>query len=124
YRLLTGASIPPAAKLLYSYLLDRAGGRNGAVLLSSTRLASAVGLSTSAVRRNLHRLQQHGLIRLTPRYSEEGIRLTDRMTYGCGGATADSRVTASGRACREYGRRGFGSSRALGRCITVGSVEL
>ncbi|MCP3774612.1 helix-turn-helix domain-containing protein [Paenibacillus sp. MZ04-78.2] len=81
YRLLTGASIPPAAKLLYSYLLDRAGGRNGALLLSSRRLASEVGLSTSAVRRNLHRLQQNGLIRLTPRYSEEGIRLTNQITF-------------------------------------------
>lgn len=81
YRLMAGVSVPPAAKLLYSYLLDRAGGRNGTVLLSSRRLAAEVGLSTSAVRRNLHRLQQNGLIRLTPQYSEEGIRLTNQITF-------------------------------------------
>lgn len=80
YRLLAGAAVPPAAKLLYSYLLDRAGGRNGVVLLSARRLAAEVGLSSSAVRRNLHRLQQSGLIQLTARYSEEGIRLTNQIT--------------------------------------------
>ncbi|MEK4508897.1 helix-turn-helix domain-containing protein [Paenibacillus sp. FSL K6-2524] len=73
--------VPPTAKLLYCYLLDRAGGRNGTVLLSSRRLAAEVGFSSSAVRRNLHRLQQNGLIRLSPRYSEEGIRLTNQITF-------------------------------------------
>lgn len=81
YRLLAEVSVPPAAKLLYSYLLDRAGGRNGFVVLSSRRLATEVGLSASAVRRSLHRLQQHGLIQLTARYSEEGIRLTNQITF-------------------------------------------
>ncbi len=81
YRLLAGVSVSPAAKLLYSYLLDRAGGRNGTVLLSSKRLAAEVGLSTSAVRRNLHRLQKGGLIRITARYSEEGIQLTNQITF-------------------------------------------
>ncbi|ETT54670.1 hypothetical protein BSK66_24870 [Paenibacillus odorifer] len=81
YRLLSEVSVPPAAKLLYSYLLDRAGGRNGTVVLSSRRLAAEVGISPSAVRRNLHRLQHNGLIRLTARYSEEGIRLTNQITF-------------------------------------------
>lgn len=81
YRLLAEVAIPPAAKLLYSYLLDRTGGRNGVVQLSSRRLAAEVGLSPSAVRRNLHRLQQNGLIYLTARYSEEGIRLTNQITF-------------------------------------------
>ncbi|OZQ68856.1 hypothetical protein CA600_05390 [Paenibacillus sp. VTT E-133280] len=81
YRLLAEVSIPPAAKLLYSYLLDRAGGRNGTVLLSSRRLAAEVGLSSSAVRRNLHRLQEDGFIRITARYSEEGIQLTNQITF-------------------------------------------
>lgn len=81
YRLMADVSVPPAAKLLYSYLLDRAGGRNGTVLLSSRRLAAEVGLSASAVRHNLHWLQQNGLIRLTPRYSVEGIRLTNQITF-------------------------------------------
>ncbi|MCD9023483.1 helix-turn-helix domain-containing protein [Cohnella silvisoli] len=81
YRLLAEVSVSPAAKLVYSYLLDRAGGRNGFVVLSSRRLAAEVGLSASAVRRNLHRLEQHGLIKLTARYSEEGIRLTNQITF-------------------------------------------
>ncbi len=81
YRVLAGASIPPAAKLLYSYLLDRAGGRNGTVVLSSRRLAAEVGLSASAVRRNLYRLQRNGFIQITPRYSEEGIRLANQITF-------------------------------------------
>ncbi|MCU6711499.1 helix-turn-helix domain-containing protein [Paenibacillus sp. J5C_2022] len=80
YRLLAEVAVPPAAKLLYSYLLDRAGGRNGVVQLSSRRLAAEVGLSPSAVRRNLHRLLQNGLIQLTARYSVEGIRLTNQIT--------------------------------------------
>ena len=79
YRLLAGVAVPPAAKLLYNYLLDRVGRRNGVVLLSARRLAAEVGLSSSAVRRNLHWLQQNGLIQLTARYSEEGIRLTNQI---------------------------------------------
>lgn len=80
YRLLAGAGLSPAAKLLYSYPLDLAGGRNGTVWLSSRRLAAEVGLSSSAVRRNLHRLEQFGLIRLSSRYSAEGVRLTNKIT--------------------------------------------
>ncbi|MFC4770062.1 hypothetical protein [Effusibacillus consociatus] len=34
YKLLAEALVPHAAKLLYSYLMDRAGGRHGCVLLS------------------------------------------------------------------------------------------
>jgi DNA-binding MarR family transcriptional regulator len=81
YKLLTETKIPPAAKLLYSYLMDRGGGRHGAVLLSSKKLALEVGLSPSAVRRNLHRLQHAGLIRIAARYSEEGIRLSNQITF-------------------------------------------
>lgn len=81
YRVLAAITVPPAAKLLYSYLLDRAGGRSGSVRLSARRLSAEVGLSPSAVHRNLYRLQQNGLIRLTPRYSEEGIRLTNQITF-------------------------------------------
>lgn len=77
YRLLAGTALPSSAKLLYSYLLDVAGGRNG---LSSRRLAAEMGLSTSAVRRNLCRPEQCGLIRLTSRYSTEGARMTNKIT--------------------------------------------
>lgn len=39
YKLLAGAKVPPAAKLLYIYLMDRAGGRHGSILLSGKKLA-------------------------------------------------------------------------------------
>jgi predicted transcriptional regulator len=80
YRLLVGIALPSSAKLLYSFLLDVAGGGNGTVWLSSRRLAIEMGLSTSAVRRNLRRLEQCGLIRLTSRYSTEGARMTNKIT--------------------------------------------
>ncbi|WP_079913960.1 helix-turn-helix domain-containing protein [Paenibacillus sp. 32352] len=81
YQLLAKAKVSPAAKLLYSYLMDRAGGRHGCVLLSVKKLAFEVGLSPSTVRRNLHLLQRIGLLRITARYSEEGIRLTNQITF-------------------------------------------
>lgn len=81
YKLLAKAKVSPAAKLLYSYLMDRAGGRHGCVLLSVKKLALEVGLSPSTVRRNLHLLQRIGLLRITARYSEEGIRLTNQITF-------------------------------------------
>ncbi|WP_141335992.1 helix-turn-helix domain-containing protein [Paenibacillus sp. tmac-D7] len=81
YKMLAEALVPPAAKLLYSYLMDRAGGRHGSVVLSGQKLALEVGLSPSTVRRNLHRLQHIGLIRIMARYSEEGIRLANQITF-------------------------------------------
>lgn len=81
YKLLAGLKVPPAAKLLYSYLMDRASGRHGSVLLSGKKLALEVGLSPSAFRRNLQLLQHIGLIWVTARYSEEGIRLTNQITF-------------------------------------------
>ncbi|WP_144938735.1 HTH domain-containing protein [Paenibacillus sp. 32O-W] len=80
YKLLAKAKVPPAAKLPYSYLMDRAGGRHSCVLLSGKKLALEVGVSPSTVRRNLYRLQLIGRLRITSRYSEEGIRLTNQIT--------------------------------------------
>lgn len=80
YRIVTGTPVPPAARLLYSYLLDRANSRTGIVLLSVRQLAEEVGLPPSVVRRNLYRMQQHGFIRITARYSEKGFRLTNQIT--------------------------------------------
>jgi predicted transcriptional regulator len=77
YRLLAGAALPSSDKILYSYLLDLVGGRNGT---PSRRLAVEVGLPTSTVRRNLHRLEQCGLISLKSRYSADGARLTNKIT--------------------------------------------
>lgn len=47
YRLLDGASLPLAAKLVYCYLLNLAGGKNSPVWLSSRRLVADIGLSPS-----------------------------------------------------------------------------
>lgn len=80
YKLVAEAAVPPAAKLLYGYLLDRAGGRHGSVCLSSTKMAMDLGFCRSTVRRNLHRLQGKSLIQLKARFSEEGIRLSNQIT--------------------------------------------
>ncbi|GAB7056430.1 MULTISPECIES: helix-turn-helix domain-containing protein [Paenibacillus] len=80
YKLIAAAAVPPAAKLLYGYLLDSTGGRHKSVYLSSTKMAIDVGFSPSTVRRNLHRLQSKGLIRIIARYSEEGIQLANQIT--------------------------------------------
>lgn len=80
YKLFAGVSVPPTAKLLYGYLLDRAGGRHGSVCLSSKKIARDVGLSPSTVRRNLHCLKSQKLIQIKARYGEEGIQLANQIT--------------------------------------------
>lgn len=80
YKLIAGVTVSPAAKLLYNYLLDRTGGRHKSVCLSSARMAKDMGFALSTVRRNLHRLQSKGMIRINARYSEEGIQLANQIT--------------------------------------------
>lgn len=80
YKLVAGVAIPPIAKLLYSYLLDRTGGRHKSICLSSTGMAEDMGFAPSTIRRNLHRLQSKGMIRIKARYSEEGIQLANQIT--------------------------------------------
>lgn len=77
YRLCAGIPAPPAAKLLYCYLLDISDDKSG-VVKSVKHIAKGVGLSRSATGRNLHRLKRLGLIKISPRYTEDGGRLANQ----------------------------------------------
>lgn len=70
----------PAAKLLYCYLSTLAGGKYHTTALPVRKLASALGLSRSATRNNLHRLERLDRLGITPRYSEDGGRLSNQYT--------------------------------------------
>lgn len=76
YRLCAGLPAPPAAKLIYCYLVESVD--HSSVILPVKRLAKAVGLSRAATARNLHRLERLNLISIRPRYSEDGGRLANR----------------------------------------------
>lgn len=80
YRLCAGLHAPAAAKLLYCYFLDMTGGRHNSVVISVKNLARGVGISRSATSCNLHRLKQMDMIGITPRYSEDGGRLSNQYT--------------------------------------------
>jgi DNA-binding MarR family transcriptional regulator len=78
YRLCAELSVPPAAKLLYCYLLDISGGRHHSAVLSVKKLAKDMGFSRSAASRNLHRLEKLNMIGIVPRYTEDGGRLSNQ----------------------------------------------
>ena len=79
YKLCSGAPLTPAAKLLYVYLSDITERRNS-VTISVKKLASGIGISRSAVRRSLHRLERLGMIGIMPRYTADGGRLSNKYT--------------------------------------------
>ena len=76
YKLCAGLNVPPAAKLIYCYLLDKTNGRS--IAISVKQLGKNIGLSHSATRRNLHRLKRMGMIDIAPRLSDDGGRLSNR----------------------------------------------
>jgi response regulator of citrate/malate metabolism len=76
YKLVAGLHVPPAAKLIYFYLLDRSNERS--MTISVKQLGKNVGLSRSATRKNLHRLKRMDMIDIAPRFSEDGGRLSNR----------------------------------------------
>jgi predicted transcriptional regulator len=77
YRVCSGEPLTPAAKLLYIYLTDILENRSS-VAISVKKLASGVGISRSAVRRSLHRLERLGMIGIVPRYTGDGGRLSNK----------------------------------------------
>ena len=77
YRLFAGLRAPATAKLIYCYLLDRTGGRHRSITVSTRSLAADMGLSRSATGRNLRRLRHLGLLSVSPRYTEDGGRLSN-----------------------------------------------
>lgn len=71
---------PPAAKLIYCYLHSYVGGQYHSAALPVRKLATALGLSRSATRNNLHRLERLDRLGIMPRYSEDGGRLSNQYT--------------------------------------------
>jgi len=80
YKLYAGLHTPAAAKLLYCYLWDISGGRHNSVVISVKNLAKDMGLSRSATSRNLHRLENLGMIGIVPRYTVDSGRLSNQYT--------------------------------------------
>ena len=80
YSLCAELKAPPAAKLLYCYLHALAGGKYHSAALPVRKMASALGLSRSATRNNLHRLERLDRLGIMPRYSEDGGRLSNQYT--------------------------------------------
>jgi predicted ArsR family transcriptional regulator len=76
YRFIAGLPVPAGAKLIYCYLLDVSDGRG--IAISVRKLGKCVGLSRSAIRRNLHRLERLEMLDIAPRYSDDGGRLSNQ----------------------------------------------
>lgn len=76
YKLCAGLTVPPAAKLIYFYLLDKSNGHS--IAISVKQLGKNIGLSYSATRKNLHRLKRMDIIDIAPRFSDDGGRLSNR----------------------------------------------
>ena len=76
YKLTAGLPVPSAAKLIYCYLLDVSDRRG--IAISVRQLGKSIGLSRSATRKNLHRLKHMDMLDISPRYSEDGGRLSNQ----------------------------------------------
>lgn len=76
YKLCAGIPVPPAAKLIYFYLLDKSSEHS--IAISVKQLGKNIGLSHSATRKNLHRLKRMDMLDIAPRFSDDGGRLSNR----------------------------------------------
>ncbi|UWG97549.1 MAG: hypothetical protein WHF31_06205 [Candidatus Dehalobacter alkaniphilus] len=65
------------AKLLYCYLTDTVG-RKRKLARSSKKIGAAVGISRTAVSRNMHLLRQNGLIEIVPQFTDDGGRIANK----------------------------------------------
>ena len=75
------AVAPATAKLLLLMLRDITDDRDQ-IIIPQRRIAEAIGLSRSAVGRNLRRLERAGAITIEPLYNEYGSRLPNRYRLG------------------------------------------
>lgn len=76
YKLTAGLPVPAGTKLIYCYLLDVSDGRG--IAISIKKLGKSVGLSRSAARKNLRRLERLDMLDISPRYSDDGGRLSNQ----------------------------------------------
>ena len=80
YKLCASLHVPAAAKLIYCYLLDTSDRYHHNIIISIKQLGKNVGLSRSATRNNLHRLERMDMIDIAPRFTEDGGRLSNQYT--------------------------------------------
>jgi len=78
------AVTPVTAKLLLLMLRDISDDRD-TVVIPHRSIAEAIGMSRSAVGRNLRRLERAGAISIEPLYSEYGGRLPNKYRLRRGG---------------------------------------
>ena len=72
-----GTVTPVTAKLLLLMLRDITDDRD-AIVIPQRRIAEAIGMSKSAVSRNLRRLERAGAITIEPLYNEYNGRLPNK----------------------------------------------
>ncbi|QUH31111.1 winged helix-turn-helix transcriptional regulator [Vallitalea guaymasensis] len=65
-----------SGKMLYM-LLNELADKNGVVNISHRKLSEILGISKSAVSRNLRRLEENGQIYIRSRYTSDGGRLAN-----------------------------------------------
>ena len=73
YRLAGNLDTTITGKYLYTLLSDLAGSR-GRIQLPIKRISEILKISSTAVRRNLHRLEDKGYIKIRPVYESDGTR--------------------------------------------------
>jgi DNA-binding MarR family transcriptional regulator len=71
------SATPVTAKLLLLILRDITDDRDQ-IIIPQRRIAEAIGMTRKTVSRNLHRLEQAGVISIEPLYSEYGGRLPNK----------------------------------------------
>lgn len=76
YLLCGRLQVNSTAKLLYCYLIDTVGSRRE-LFKSAKKIGAAIGMSRTAVCRNMHLLRQNGLNEIIPQYTEDGGRLAN-----------------------------------------------
>jgi len=68
----------PAGKLIFLFLNELTFWESDGVIISQRVIANALHLSKSAIRRNLHRLAELGVISIIPTYYEDGGRTANK----------------------------------------------
>ena len=74
------AGVTPVTAKLLLLMLREITDEHDAVIVSQRRIAEAIGMSKSAVSRNLRRLERAGMIAVEPQYNEYGGRLPNKYT--------------------------------------------
>lgn len=78
YSKIGGMTLPPGAKLLYSFLCDCTLNTGGELRMSRRNIAAYVKMSPGAISRNMHRLMSAGYIFIVPTYTEDGGRASNK----------------------------------------------